>query len=257
MPGLTLADHEIDVCGSPDRSCLFLPSDLDSVHQGECCLSKLIAVEILLRTATANEVLEDVRHHICMRSALYNFLPLNMVGYNSATRSAAALLTLQGLIDTLANICWAHHTALLKLKLTGPWEKKLHVLKDTDLTGLNTKSKTVAGAKAIAQVASHAPPTGTQGDEATLVSGEPDGNVAVKVGADLAHACLVGALNHNQQRHSVSWIWLGVNLKASKDNGDPAGEVPTCVLCLRGQADSACSSLHQMGTSTCTRCLLG
>jgi hypothetical protein len=257
MPGLTLADHEIDVSGSPDRSRVFLPSDLDSVRRGECCSSKLIAAEISLRTAAANEALEDVRRHIRMRSALYNFLPLNMVGYNDATRSAAALSTLRGLIDTSANTYRAHHTALLKLKLTGPWEKKLRVLKDTDLTGLNTKSKTVAGAEAIARVASHAPPTGTQGDEATSVSGEPDGNVAVEVGADPAHARLVGALNHDQQRRGVSWIWLGVNLKASEDNGDPAGEVPTCVLCSRGQADSTCSSLHQMGTSTCTCCSLG
>jgi hypothetical protein len=159
-----------------------------------------------------------------MRSALYDFLPLNMVSYRDATRSAAAIATLRSLIDASANTYRAHHAALLALKLPGSWEKNLRVLKDLDLTGLNTKAKTAKGAEAIARVLSHAPLAANRPiDAQDAESGEGPIDGPVIVDTEQAHGRLLGAINHDQQRRGVSWIWLGVNLKPGEDNGDPAG----------------------------------
>jgi hypothetical protein len=113
---------------------------------------------------------------------------------------------------------------LLALKLPGSWEKNLRVLKDSDLTGLNTKAKTAEGAEAIARVLSHAPPAANRPiDAQDAESGEGPIDGPVIVDAERAHGRLLGAINHDQQRQGVSWIWLGVNLKPGEDNGDPAG----------------------------------
>jgi hypothetical protein len=227
VPRLVLSTLERDLGGKPERSCLFLPSELGHNRRLKCCSNELINAEAVMRVAAAYEALEEVRRHIRMRATLVVFLPNNMQGYHDATRSAASFKSLWALVDGAADLYRAHRSAVITLQGIAKLSADLKQLNQKHLVPLNFYEDP-ATAEAIQEVigrivplAQHDAPGNTGEEDA---EGEADGEEPVNLNVGPGGTQLTGALNHGLQRRAVPWIWLGANLKPGENNGDPAGE---------------------------------
>ncbi len=130
-----LLDSPAGIDGTVDieHKCLFLPSALTPAQRIEGCRSELLQIEEKLREAQCMDMLETLRGLIRTKRDVYRYRDGNMRGQVHMTRAAGFMDHLQHWLDSMVAKYWASHAVLVSLRGFGPWEKKLQVLKDSDI----------------------------------------------------------------------------------------------------------------------------
>lgn len=132
-PLLLESPAQIDGTVNIEHECLLLPLALTPAQRTEGCQSELSQIEEKLREAQCIDALETLCGLICMKRDTYRYQDSNMRGQLHMTHAAGFVDCLQHRLDSTVVKYWASREALLSLRGFGPWEKKLQVLKDSDI----------------------------------------------------------------------------------------------------------------------------
>lgn len=120
---------------------LWLPSQFSRLKTNIHLIDRrLLELEWKLRTAQAYEALDQLRHHLQVRTHVFKFKDRFVRGQGANTRARDSLSTIQATID--AN-CDTYRTARSALVSLGDalgyssWEHKLPALMDPDVRGIS------------------------------------------------------------------------------------------------------------------------
>jgi hypothetical protein len=132
----------------PTNVKLYLPSEIGA---GEVCSNKLRDYEWRLRIAEAHDALNEIRHHLRLRSHMYKFKDRFQRGQRANTQSRATIARVQDHVEAAADKYIAARTALERLApILGKngWEGQLRPLnRSTDLQGLTADGYQQSNAK--------------------------------------------------------------------------------------------------------------
>jgi len=115
---------------------LHLPSSLPARIP---CTLKLRQYEFRLREAQAHESLEELRHHLRLRTHMYKYKDKNITGQRANTRSQSSINRVQKKVDASAARYTAARHALTKLSRHvegGEWSTRLLPLAQEDIRPL-------------------------------------------------------------------------------------------------------------------------
>jgi hypothetical protein len=116
---------------------LFLPSSLSANLQNTSGFTDLLAREVQLRTAQADDALADIRHQLRVISGLWQFKKANISGTGNRhnTRMRALFNRFSHRLKGTVLRYRAAHLALLSADPEGEWKDRLKDLVDTDVRG--------------------------------------------------------------------------------------------------------------------------
>lgn len=125
----------------PERIKLILPSELhNATARQNSCAGKIWEQEADLREGEALDALNAVRQGLRARTITNSFKLKNVTGQKHNTRAQGVLRQIDLSINTNKIRYRFARNALFRLWGHGEWEKKLQVLKDTDVRGLNERA---------------------------------------------------------------------------------------------------------------------
>src|SRR6202789_167253 len=112
---------------------LFLPSSLSPNLQSTLGFSKILAYEIQLRIAQADDALADIRHHLHIISGLWQFKKVNISGTGNQpnTRMRSLFNRFHHRMRQSVLRYRAARSALIAADLGQQWEVTLPALKDS------------------------------------------------------------------------------------------------------------------------------
>ena len=116
---------------------LYLPSSLSANLQNTSGFTDLLAREVQLRTAQADDALADIRHQLRVISGLWQFKKTNISGTGNRhnTRMRALFNRFNHRLKGSVLRYRAAHSALLTADPEGKWTDRLKDLLDTDVRG--------------------------------------------------------------------------------------------------------------------------
>lgn len=126
---------------TPEKIKLFMPSELDNNSvRNAACAGKIWEQEGQLRQGEAIDALNTVRQGLRARTLTNNFKLKNITGQRHNTRAQGVLRQIDlGINSNKIRYRYARN-ALFRLWGHGDWEKKLQILKDGDVRGLNERA---------------------------------------------------------------------------------------------------------------------
>ena len=120
---------------------LWLPSQFAQLHAGAQLIDRrLLDVEWKLRIAQAYEALDQLRHHLQIRTHVFKFKDRFVRGQGANTRARDAISTVQTTIDSHRDTYRVARSALATLGRTlgqTGWESQLPLLMDSDVRGIS------------------------------------------------------------------------------------------------------------------------
>ncbi|KAF9062495.1 hypothetical protein BDP27DRAFT_1233554 [Rhodocollybia butyracea] len=125
----------------PEKIKLFMPSELDNHSvRNAACAGKIWEQEGQLRQGEAIDALNTVRQGLRARTLTNNFKLKNVTGQRHNTRAQGVLRQIDlGINSNKIRYRYARN-ALFRLWGHGDWEKKLQILRDGDVRGLNERA---------------------------------------------------------------------------------------------------------------------
>jgi hypothetical protein len=116
---------------------LFLPSSLSSNMHDTPGFAGLLAHEVQLRIAQADDALANIRHHLRIISGFWQFKKVNVSGTGNQPNTRRCTLFNRLRHRTQGSVlCYrAAHSALLAADPEGKWQDRLKSLNDTDVRG--------------------------------------------------------------------------------------------------------------------------
>lgn len=93
-------------------------------------------MEALLRWASMEDELENLRHQLRLRGCLYRHKRKQIRGQRASTRAMTAQQAVNANVTKSANAYRRHRAAYLALKGAGPWVEEMRELADSDCRGL-------------------------------------------------------------------------------------------------------------------------
>jgi hypothetical protein len=133
VPGLLSSQDPASLHPAPHLVSLRMPSSLSVAERLMYYRPELVDLESKLRGAFADELLEELRRHIRIRTTFVAYKIANVRGVKNITRSLESMRLLQGRIDTAADDYRACRAALMVLRGPGEWEDELKVLHQADV----------------------------------------------------------------------------------------------------------------------------
>ena len=126
---------------APFNIHLWLPSQFAQLQAGTQLIDRrLLDLEWKLRIAQAYEALDQLRHHLQIRTHVFKFKDRFVRGQGANTRARDAISTIQATIDSHCNTYRVARSALATLGNalghTG-WESRLPLLMDSDVRGIS------------------------------------------------------------------------------------------------------------------------
>lgn len=201
MPGLSLHQDGNGIDANrhlPERVFLHMPSGLSPAERATSCSNSLCEIEAELRYAHASDALDDLRHHLRLRTFTNKFKVKNVTGQRPNTRAR----TLQKQIDTKVRAGAAKYrrSRLAYLNLVGPgdWEITLRVLEDRDIRALNERALTESEEEERRRVRMLGGTSTVEDEEFELIGGSTEGS---------------------EGRRTLSWIWFAVPAGGASDAG--------------------------------------
>lgn len=92
--------------------------------------------EALLRWASMEDELENLRHQLRLRGCLYRFKRRQITGQRANTRALTAQEAVNSNVKKAADAYRRHRSAYLALKGSGAWTEEMRELTDADCRGL-------------------------------------------------------------------------------------------------------------------------
>lgn len=126
----------------PDRrnavkAKLHMPSDPPrKMSLEEASSSAAREMEMMLRWASMEDELENLRHQLRLRGCMYRFKRRQIRGQRASTRALTAQEAVEANVKKAANAYRRHRAAYLVLKGSGAWEEEMRVLTEGDCRAL-------------------------------------------------------------------------------------------------------------------------
>lgn len=121
---------------------LWLPSQYSQLQGGTQPIDpRLLELEWKLRLAQAYESLDQIRHHLQIRTHVFKFKDRFVRGQGANTRARGAISTIQANIDSNCDTYRVARSALVSLgnalgHSTASWESQLRFLMNSDVRGI-------------------------------------------------------------------------------------------------------------------------
>ncbi|KAF4579925.1 hypothetical protein EYR36_001745 [Pleurotus pulmonarius] len=118
---------------SAEATALWLPSSLEPSIRRSGCIEGLAEKEELLRAAQCCDALESIRLNQRAKQHVVVFKKKGAPGQRNGTRARSSFDRLDAKISQAVQKYRAAHSALLKLRGEGPWQREFPYLRDHDI----------------------------------------------------------------------------------------------------------------------------
>lgn len=119
----------------PERECLWLPSAIPQAMRDEACIPNLVATELRMQLAVADDSLDNLRRQLCIASTIRNHNRTNGAGTSQrlGSRTQSVLQRFADKTDRCTARYRAAYAALMSLDPNGEWRERLLPLKQEDI----------------------------------------------------------------------------------------------------------------------------
>ncbi|PPR01605.1 hypothetical protein CVT26_013324 [Gymnopilus dilepis] len=189
----------------PEDVDIWLPSRICASQREAVCIEGLPGIEERLRTGQCKDSLEGLRQILRLKSRMVQFKNKNIRGQRDGTRSRAVIDRVHERARAAAAKYRAARQSLYNLRGKGDWEATFQVLDDRDIRSYQDPDRL-------------RPRQGRQGiwedDEVPVDPGPPSSELT------LFNETRTKRDGTGETRRTISWIWMNVRVKDTKDEDD-------------------------------------